>query len=686
MKRAKHSPVKCPCLPATPARIILGSLILAAWSASAAAQDVAGLSLEDLLNTDVSTVSRKTQRLSETAAAVFVITGDELHRSGATSIPDALRMVPGVQVARMGNARWAVTARGFNGRFANKLLVLMDGRSIYSPLFSGVIWEQEDTLLEDIDRIEVIRGPGAAMWGANAVNGVINIITKRARATQGGQATLAAGSEERPTGTARWGGEINDQSHYRVWAKGMRRDASDDTLEVDPSHSARAGFRIDAGFDRGTRATITGEAYRVLAGDRYDRPDPSAATLGTGLLTADQVTAKHTGSNVLGRVDTVLGNGSELGLQVYVETSRIEVPWALSDNRDTADIDIQQRWHLGRHDFMWGAGFRHTRDQLRPLRANFVFDRDGRSTSLLSAFVHDEWSVIPDRLRLIGGAKIERNDYTGWEIQPNVRFAWTPADTRTVWGALSRAVRTPSQAEEDGNILLNVVAPSQQVPLYNVLRAMSSARLKDSEKVTTIEFGYREQVAPSLSVDLAAYASHYRDLRSGRLLGTEMNFIPTPAGVVPYLLTSVETVNRLKGRTHGVEVALDWHPLKDLRLLATYAYSRERVIDGADGISAADYAGKTPRHVGSLRVSYNPMREWELDGWLRHVGKLVGNGIPAYTELDLRLAWRVAPALELSLVGQNLLDHRHPEWVGDYIPTPTLEVERAWYVKAKVTF
>ncbi|HNB06404.1 MAG TPA: TonB-dependent receptor, partial [Thauera aminoaromatica] len=176
------------------------------------------------------------------------------------------------------------------------------------------------------------------------------------------------------------------------------------------------------------------------------------------------------------------------------------------------------------------------------------------------------------------------------------------------------------------------------------------------------------------------------DLRSGRLLGTEMNFIPTPAGVVPYLLTSVETVNRLKGRTHGVEVALDWHPLKDLRLLATYAYSRERVIDGADGISAADYAGKTPRHVGSLRVSYNPMREWELDGWLRHVGKLVGNGIPAYTELDLRLAWRVAPALELSLVGQNLLDHRHPEWVGDYIPTPTLEVERAWYVKAKVTF
>jgi len=660
--------------------------LLCALPVTVFAQDVAGLSLEDLMSIDVSTVSRKTQRLSETAAAVFVLTGEEIQRSGVTSVPEALRMVPGVQVARMGNARWAVTARGFNGRFANKLLVLMDGRSIYSPLFTGVIWEQEDTLFEDIDRIEVIRGPGAAMWGANAVNGVINIITKRARATQGGQVTLAAGNEERATGTARWGGEINDQSHYRVWAKGVRREASDNALNVDPSHSARAGFRVDAGFDGATRATVTGETYRVRVGDRYDRPNPTAAALANGLLTVDQVTAKHTGINVLGRVDTVLGNGSELGIQAYVETSRLDVPWALADDRDTADIDVQQRWHLGRHDFMWGAGFRHTRDNLRPLKKNFVFDRSGRSTSLFSAFIHDEWSVIPERLRLIGGAKIERNDYTGWEVQPNVRFAWTPADTQTVWGALSRAVRTPAQAEEDGNILLKVMPPSGQVPLFNILRAVSSSRLRNSEKVDALELGYRQQVSSSLSVDLAAYASRYRDLRSGNLIGTGMNFIATPVGAVPYLLTSVQTVNRLKGRTHGVELAVDWHPRNDLRLLATYAFSRERVIDGPDGASAADYAGKTPRHAASLRASYNLTREWQLDGWLRHVGKLEGSGIPSYTELDLRAAWRVSPALELSLTGQNLLDHRHPEWVGDYIPTPTLEVERAGYLKARISF
>jgi iron complex outermembrane receptor protein len=686
MKRSIQRTLQRPCLRSTSSRTILGTLILSAWSASAIAQDVAGLSLEDLLNTDVSTVSRKTQRLSETAAAVFVITGEEIQRSGVTSIPEALRMVPGVQVARMGNARWAVTARGFNGRMANKLLVLMDGRSIYSPLFTGVLWEQEDTLLEDIDRIEVIRGPGAAMWGANAVNGVINIITKRARATQGGQVAIAGGSEDRAAGSARWGGEIDDQSHYRVWAKAIRRDASDDKLEIDPSHSARAGFRVDSTFGAGTRASIIGETYRVRAGDRYDRPDPSLATLGSGLISATQVTAKHSGTNLVGKLDTVLANGSEIGLQAYVETSTLDVPWAIVDDRDTADIDVQQRWHLGRHDVMWGIGYRYTRDHVAARTPNFVLDRRSRANSLLSAFIHDEWTLVPDRFRLIGGAKFERNDYTGWEVQPNVRFTWTPTETQTIWGALARAVRTPSQAEEDFSIQLRAVPPSAQVPLYNIVRAVSSARLDQAETVNSLEFGYRHQLMPSLSLDLAAYASRYRHLRSGKVLGTDMFFITTPFGAVPYLQTNIETVNRLEGRTHGFELAVDWHPSNDWRLLATYAYSRERVVDGPSGVSAADYAGKTPRHTASLRSSYNLSRDLQLDGWLRHVSRLDGVEIPAYTELDLRLAWRVAPALELSLVGQNLLDHRHPEWVGDYIPTPTLEIDRAWYVKAKLSF
>lgn len=662
------------------------SACLTAFGTSVTAQDVAVLSLEDLLKTEVSTVSRKSQRLSETAAAVFVLTGDEIQRSGVTSIPEALRMVPGVQVARMGNARWAVSARGFNGRMANKLLVLVDGRSIYSPLFSGVIWEQEDTLLEDIDRIEVIRGPGAAMWGANAVNGVINIITKRARMTQGGQATVSAGNEDRAAGSLRWGGELAEQSHYRVWAKGVRRDASDDVLDIDASHSARAGLRVDTVLGGGSRSSLIGETYRVRAGDRWDRPDPSPATLGTGLITPTTVMAGHSGSSLVGRLDTVLGNGSEVGIQAYVETSRLDVPWALIDKRDTADIDLQHRLHLGRHDFIWGVGYRYSRDHIEPRTPNFTLAQDSRSTKLLSAFVHDEFTLLPDRLRLIGGAKIERNDFTGWEVQPNLRFTWTPTDIQTVWGALSRAVRTPSQAEEDASILLRVIPPSTQVPLYNVIRPNSSGRLDTPETVNSLEFGYRQQVTPSLSLDATVYASRYRHLRSGKVLGTEMKFIETPFGAFPYLQTNNSIAMAVTGRTHGLEVAVDWHPNNDWRLLTAYTYMRENGEDGPNGEPAFDYVGVSPRHSASIRSSYNLTRNWQVDGWLRHASKLENRAIPAYTELDLRVAWRATPALELSLVGQNLLDARHPEWVGDYVPTPTLEIERAWYVKAKLTF
>jgi iron complex outermembrane receptor protein len=671
---------------ATPRLRLVVCACLMAFGTSAMAQDVAGLSLEDLLNTEVSTVSRKPQRLSETAAAVFVLTGDEIQRSGATSIPEALRMVPGLQVARMGNARWSVSARGFNGRYANKLLVLMDGRSIYSPLFSGVVWEQEDTLLEDIDRIEVIRGPGAAMWGANAVNGVINIITKRARATQGGLATVSAGSEERVAGALRWGGPLGDSGNYRVWAKGLRREASDDALSIDPSHSARAGFRADSTLGGGSRVSLAGETYRVRVGDWWDRPELTAATLATGFITPTQVTATHMGSNIVGRLDTVLDDGSELGMQAYFEHSRIDTPIALFDSRDTADLDMQHRLHRGSHDFMWGLGYRFSQDHAVPRQHNFSFQRDHRTISLFSAFVHDEWTLMPDKLRLIAGAKVERNRFTGWEFQPNLRFAWTPSETQTVWGALSRAVRTPAQAEEDVDIDLEVQPPSQQVPLNNLIRVDASGRLKKSENVTSFDLGYRQQVSPSLSFDAAAYVARYTDLRTGNLTDLGMNVVSTPFGVVPYLQTTFETTMGLKANTHGLEIAADWHPLESLRLLAAYSYARQTMIDPTGTGRDVDYAGKTARHTGSLRSSHNLSRNWQIDGWLRYASRREGINIPAYTQLDLRLAWRVSPGIELSLVGQNLLDDRHPEWVGDYIPTLTLDVQRAWYVKAKLTF
>ncbi|MBK8336229.1 MAG: TonB-dependent receptor [Sterolibacteriaceae bacterium] len=671
---------------ATPRLRLVVCACLIVFGTSALAQDVAVLSLEDLLNTEVSTVSRKSQRLSETAAAVFVVTGDEIQRSGATSIPEALRMVPGVQVARMGNARWSVSARGFNGRFANKLLVLMDGRSIYSPLFSGVIWEQEDTLLEDIDRIEVIRGPGAAMWGANAVNGVINIITKRARATQGGMVSASAGNEDRAAAAVRWGGALDESTHYRVWAKGLRRDASDDQLNIDPNHSARAGFRLDKSLDGGARASLIGETYRVRAGDAWERPDVSAATLSTGFVTPMVVTAAHSGSNVVGRYDTVLGDGSELGLQAYFEHSRLDVPWAVSDSRDTADVDLQHRLHRGSHDFMWGMGYRVSRNQIHANTANFSLLRDRRLMRLFSAFAHDEWTLVPDRLRLIAGTKIEHNGSTGWEWQPNVRLAWTPSETRTVWGALSRAVRTPAQAEEDASLDLQIIPPSSTVPLSNLIRAKAPGKIERAEKVTSFDLGYREQLTSTLSLDIAAFAARYSDLRTGSLPEVGMAFVMTPRGPVPYLQTTTVTGPGLEASTRGVELAADWHPLEAWRLQAAYTYLYDHISDPLGAMREGGYQGKTPRHSASLRSSWNLARNWQFDGWLRRTGGLQGGEVAGYNELDLRLAWRPVRDLEVSLVGQNLLHRQHLEWIGDYVPTPQLAVERAWYIKAKLAF
>ena len=665
---------------------LFGSLCLMTLATSAAAQDVAGLSLEDLLNTEVSTVSRKSQRLSQTAAAVFVLTGEEIQRSGATSIPEALRMVPGVQVARMGNARWAVSARGFNGRFANKLLVQMDGRSIYSQVFSGVIWEQEDTLIEDIDRIEVIRGPGAALWGANAVNGVINIITKKARATQGGQATVSAGNEERVGGSLRWGGDDGGSGNYRVWAKGLRREASDDASNIDPNHSARAGFRYDNALGEGSRVSVVGEAYRVRAGDMWDRPDVRAETLASGFVTPTFVTARHSGANIVGRYDTVLGDGSELGLQSYLEHSEIDVPWAVQDKRDTADFDLQHRIHGSAHDFIWGLGYRISHDHLQPRTSNFSFLRERRTLRLFSAFAHDEWTLIPDRLRLIAGSKVEHNDFTGWEWQPNVRLAWTPNDTQTIWGALSRAVRTPAQAEEDASLDLEVIAPSASVPLSNLIVVRAPGKLSRAEKVTSFDLGYRQQLTSTLSLDAAAFAARYTDLRSGELPEVSMEFVMTPMGAIPYLRTATETAMELEARTHGAELAVDWHPLQSWRLQAAYTYFRDRISDPLGAMREDGYRGKAPRQTASLRSSHNLGRDWQLDGWLRHTDRLAEPAVPGYTELDLRLAWRVTRDLELSLVGQNLLHRQHLEWVGDYVPTRRLEVERSGYLKAKLAF
>jgi iron complex outermembrane recepter protein len=569
-----------------------------------------------------------------------------------------------VQVARLANNRWAVSARGFNGRFANKLLVLMDGRSIYSPLFSGVLWEAEDTLLEDIDRIEVIRGPGAALWGANAVNGVINIITRHARDTRGTLVTGGAGTEERGFVALRHGLAVAG-GDLRLWAKAFDRDASEDLAGHDGNDDWRAwrmGLRGDWALGNTRRLTVSAMGHAGSTGDRWNLPSlfsPSGA-LATDL---DQ---KNHGGHVLARHTWLGADGSEGVLQAYVEQSVIDVPGYIREQRTTADLDFQHRLNLGAsNDVVWGLNLRQSRDRITTGPADLIrVSPERRTWRLASLFVQDEVTLVPERWRLVLGTKLEHNNWTGFEPQPNVRLAFTPSDTQTWWAALSRAVHTPSRADLDLSIDLKVV-PGDPATRRPPGAAAQPAAGRAGRARRTREY-LRGRPAPAVRcrpVD-----------RRRRLLQPLCQAARRPPGGagLPVRAAAACGAGRQPCRYRrrqgaGVELAADWRVSRSWRLQPTYTYlsMQGRPVDG-DAASAgalADIEGRTPRHQFGLRSSHNWGRV-RLDAWLRHVGTLPGAAgsvarVAAYETLDLRLAWRAAPGLELSLVGQNLLQSRH---------------------------
>ncbi|WP_313952132.1 TonB-dependent receptor [Accumulibacter sp.] len=649
------------------------------------------ISLEDLLRVEVTSASRKSERLHDVAAAVYVISREDIERSGATSIPEALRMAPGVDVARLANNRWAVSVRGFNNRFGNKLLVLMDGRSIYSPLFSGVVWENEDTLLEDIDRIEVIRGPGAAMWGANAVNGVINIITRRSRDTQGNLLVAGAGSEERAFTSFRHGGQAGD-GHYRVWGKAFDRDEAvtgDGRSGNDYWRAGRVGFRGDWSVASGQRVMLSGQAYSNDTGDRWQVPDITAAK-GVRLTDMKQ-TGK--GAHLLGRSEWTLNDGSEAALQAYVDYSQLEVPGAFKEERTTIDMDFQHRLLLGeRHDVLWGLGYRYSGDRIDS--AGIIsFQPDSRSFNLASAFVHDDITLLPNTLRMILGVRFETNNFTGYQPLPNARLMWTPSETQSVWGSVARAVRTPSRGELDAAIDLSVLppgAPGNPSPFPILTRNVRGNDSLENETVLAYELGYRQRLASNLSLDVAAFYNQYSDLRSAMLAARSFEFAPPP----PHIVQTTTPDNSIEAHTHGVEIAVDWSPLSWWRIQPIYSYlSLTSSSTSGDPVSVANaqiFNSSDPQHQWSLRSSMSLTDRQQFDLWLRYVSKLGDRNsqfsIPAYTTLDLRYAWRPTRDLELSLVGQNLLDSQHPEFVPSLLPGESLEIQRGVYVKAKWQF
>ncbi len=665
----------------------LASTALASPYAFAAPTEAVDPSLEDLLKVEVTTASRKTQQVNDIAAAVFVITRDDIQRSGATTIPEVLRMAPGVNVARMAANRYAVSVRGFNGRFANKLLVLMDGRSVYSPLFSGVLWEFEDTMLDNVERIEVIRGPGGALWGANAVNAVINIITRKSRDTLGTQVTLGSGTTEHVFGSIRHGGTLTD-GHFRVWAQTDSQEPSIDTRgnkATDEARSTRVGFRADWLLSGGNRLMVTGGLFDVSANDRWYLPSLISPI---GVAPTD-VTQTGRGGHLVARHEWALSGNSEAALQASINHGNLAVSSAIRENRTTADIDFQYRKVGQAHDVLMGAGYRYSPDSVRS-DGTYQLNPSARTFSLANVFIQDEWTLVPGQFRVIGGLRVEHNSFTGVEPQPNIRAIWTPSRDQSVWAAASRAIRTPSRGELDAELNVAAVPATATTPAVLIRRQANSTDAK-AEKVNTFELGYRMKFSTTLSVDVAAYQSEYTDLRTSEL-GQAQFVLARPA---PYVLQASIGTNQLKAKSHGLEISADWQVTPWWRIQPNYAYlnvsTKPLTADRFNVASATNLEKGDPRHQVSIRSSMTFAKVHQLDLWLRRISELeaaqlnVGS-IPAYTELDARYSWRLNNGLDLSIGGRNLLKRRHAEYIPDLLPSEPVEIERSFYFKTKFNF
>jgi iron complex outermembrane receptor protein len=647
------------------------ALTAACWAADGAtpsgtSTDLTELSLDELMNVEITSVSKKAEPLSGAAAAVYVLTGEEIRRSGATTLPDALRLVPGMFVHNITAGAYGVTTRDWPVRYAGRLLVLIDGRTIYTPLFAGVIWEQHDLIFDDIDRIEVIRGPGATLWGANAVDGVINIITKSAKDTQGGLVSVGGGTEEKRFGQVRYGGKAGEHAWYRIWAKSFDRDgfvdANGDDANDDLSAS-HAGFRVDWELSGIDTLTIQGDYYDGRIGQTMLAPLPTAP-----FIMPLQDTIATTGSDLLVRWQRVLSDESDLALQVYYDRYEYEL-YLFDEKRDTGDIDFQHRFRASdRHELVWGLRCRRSADEIRGAYG-LSYDPPERTDDLYSAFIQDEIMLRPERLSLTVGSKFEHSGYTGFEYQPSARIAYTPSPRRTLWAAVSRAVRVLSRSEHDSTV-------SAVDPISGMFTRRTTSRDSEAEELLAFELGYRAQPTKSLSFDVATY---YHDL--DKLVGTDPGqpFIETDSGSARTVIP-LATVNAMDASIYGIELAVNCSPSEHWRLRGGYAHM-EYDIDRKRVASAPDrpYDKLFPPNTAFVRSSADLGAGVQLDAVVRYVDRIPATGIDSYVELDARVAWRPTAQIELFVAGRNLLHDHHAELTPQYFPVVPTEVERSIY-------
>jgi iron complex outermembrane receptor protein len=662
-------------------RAMLAALAAALLATNSGAQsgqsvpDVTTLSMEDLMNMQVTSVSKRTQKVADAAAAVFVITQEDIRRSGATSIPEALRLVPGLEVARIDENKWAIASRGFNGRFDNKLLVLIDGRSVYTPLFSGVYWNVQDVMLEDIDRIEVIRGPGATLWGANAVNGVINIISKKAKDTQGGVVSAGAGTEERGSGSARYGSTIGNTA-YRAYGKYFNWGPSlysSGTTAHDGWDELRGGFRADWTPAGANSLTLQGDIYQSKYGETLTVPSLSAPYSGTFPNNGN-----YSGGNILGRWNHS-SEGSSMSLQMYYDNTTIADNSLFVDHQNIFDMDFQQGFHVGdSQQFVWGLGYRSIRDRND---SSFSVSLQPNQVTLnhFSAFLQDEVSLVDNRLRLTFGSKFEHNDFTGFEVQPNARLLWTLTPNQSVWTAVSRAVRTPALTEEGlrlNSAVIPPATPTNPTPFPAVVTVFGSHQFQ-SEDLLAYELGYRVQVTSSLSADVATFYNNYSNLRTAEPGVPSLEGSPAPTDIViPFF-----AANKMSGGTYGAELFADWKVIPKWRLVGSYSYLQMDIRKNSDSLdpTADNPNGSSPRHQWYLRSSIDLPMHFEDDTTLRFVDHLPSLNIPSYYSLDAHLGWRPVQLVEFSIGGQNLLNNQHLEFIPDFINTAPTVVKRTVY-------
>ena len=609
------------------------------------------LSLVELGNVEVTTTSKEPETIWKTSSAIYVLTQDDIRRSGATSIPEALRLVPGVEVARINSNIWSVGIRGFGSAFSKSVLVLIDGRSVYTPLFADVDWEMQNVMLEDVERIEVIRGPGGTIWGSNAVNGVINIITRNAKDTRGTYASTSGGNIDQNQSGVRYGAARGNNVDYRAYAMGFGRmpEFHSDGNNYDAWQLGQAGFRTDSRLTDRDTLTVQGDLYKGNVGQQVaiGSYSPPAQLNVNG-------TEDVSGGNLLGRWRRELGNTSDLQFQAYYDRTHRLGP-QVGETRNTFDIDLLHHFVLKqRNAIIWGFGARWSPSDIIQTVPTVNFSPHHQDDNIYSAFVQDQIAIVQNKLWLTLGSKFEHNIFTGWENEPSGRVLWTPTSHQTVWAAVTRAVRTPSRIDEDLQLTGFVTTPP---PIY--LCVCDNAKFV-SETLLGYEAGYRKLVSSRLYLDIAAFHNKYNDLTSYGDVTISLTTTPPPLAV----LISLPFANGIRGSTNGGEFSPEWKATHWMEMKATYSYVTMNLEDKPTHTKTgyvSTYEGSSPHNEVTAQLLFNLPRGFEFDPTYRYVGALPALSVNAYHTADAQLGWHFAKKFDLSIIGQNLFQPRHAE-------------------------